>query len=160
MSDRYEPTSDFLKLVIAEQAPLSGAEGAQENLRRLIALTADADRTNRDWAVLLLSQEEVDGPDVREALLRAARDEDDIVQAEAVLGLAQRDASLALPFVQAALTAETVAAPTLEAAALCAHPSLIADLKVWAEPSDDTYIDALAAEALAACAAASSPPQQ
>ena len=45
MSDRYEPTSDFLKLVIAEQAPLSGAEGAQDNLRRLIALTADAEVT-------------------------------------------------------------------------------------------------------------------
>ncbi|PVM92114.1 lyase [Caulobacter radicis] len=159
MSDRYEPTSDFLKLVIAEQAPLSGAKGADENLRRLIALTADADRSNRDWAVLLLSQEEVDGPEVREALLRAAEDEDDIVRAEAMLGLAQRDANLALPFVQAALAAEAVAGPALEAAALCAHPSLVADLKVWAEPSDEAYIDALAADALAACEAAASPPE-
>ncbi|PLR25131.1 lyase [Caulobacter zeae] len=157
MSDRYEPTSDFLKLVRAEQAPLSGAEEAEENLRRLIALTADADRSNRDWAVLLLSQEEVDGPDIREALLRAASDEDEVVRAEAVLGLAGREPAIALPFVRQALAGQGVTPPMLEAAALCADPSLIEDLRVWAEPSDNPYIDKLAAEALRACEATTSP---
>jgi hypothetical protein len=38
----------------------------------------------------------------------------------------------------------------LEAAAIRAHPSLITDLRVWAEPSAEPYIDRLTAEALAA----------
>ncbi len=153
MREAYEPASDFLKAVIAETVPLSAAEGAEENLRRLIDLTRDADRSNRDWAVLLLAQEEIDTPAVRAALLHAARDEDEVVRAEAVLGLAEREPATALPFVQQALAGQTVTPPMLEAAALCADPSLVEDLRVWAEPSDNPYIDRLAAEALAACQA-------
>jgi hypothetical protein len=154
MQAPYMPSSDFLKAVIAETVPLRDAPDAEDNLRRLIALTRDEDRANRDWAVLLLAQEEIDTPAVREVLLRAAGDGDEVVWAEAISGLAQRDPNIALPFVQQALAAESVIAPVLEAATLCAHPSLVADLKIWAEPSDDPYIDALAAEALAACKAA------
>jgi hypothetical protein len=44
---------------------------------------------------------------VRDALLYAARDTDEDVRAEAISGLAQRDAKLALSFVQDALDAET-----------------------------------------------------
>jgi len=39
----------------------------------------------------------------------------------------------------------------LEAAALCADPSLIADLRIWSEASDQPYVDRLAADALKAC---------
>lgn len=151
MLERYEPPSDFLKAVIAEEVPLTGSQFAHANLCRLIELTRDPDRANRDWATLLLSQEGGDPPAVCAALLRAASDEDEVVRAEAVLGLASRDPEAALPFVQAALCADTVAMPMLEAAAVCAHPSLITDLRVWAEPSDQAFADALAAEALAAC---------
>jgi len=72
------------------------------------------------------------------------------VRAEAVCGLAKRDPPVALPLIQEALRAESVAIPILEAATLCPHPSLIEDLRIWAEPSDHGYADALAAEALAA----------
>ncbi|MDP9103688.1 MAG: hypothetical protein M3N05_06765 [Pseudomonadota bacterium] len=67
------------------------------------------------------------------------------------MGLAKRAPSLALPLVQEALRGESITAPMLEAAVLCAHSSLIPDLRVWAEPSDEPYIDAVAVEALAAC---------
>ena len=151
MSERYEPPSDFLKAAIAEDIPLAGGPLAEENLHRLIELTRDPDRANRDWATLLLSQEGGDAPAVRAALLQAASDEDDMVRAEAVLGLASRDPEAALPFVQEALRGKAVTIPMLEAAALCAHPSLIADLRVWAEPSNEPLADKLAADALAAC---------
>lgn len=114
-------------------------------------LTRDQDRTNRDWATLLLSQEGGDTPAVRAALLGATKDEDEFVRAEAILGLASRDPVIALPFVLEALGAKQIAIPVLEAAAICAHPSLIPDLKIWAEPSDDPFADELAAAALAAC---------
>jgi HEAT repeat protein len=151
VSERYEPPSDFLKAVIAEQVPLIGGEYAEANLRQLIDLTRDPDTANRDWATLLLSQEGANTPDVRAALVQAASDEDAVVRAEAVLGLAHRDPEAALPFVQEALQGAAVTVPVLEAAAICAHPSLITDLRVWAEPSDEPYADRLAAEALAAC---------
>ena len=151
MLDRYEPTSDFLKAIVAEEVLLSGSELAEENLRQLIELTRDDDHSNRDWATFLLAQEETDIPVVRAALLHAATDDDNVVRAEAVWGLAKRDVQLALPFVQAALRADAVAIPMLEAAAICAHPSLIPDLRIWAEPSDNPFADQLAAEALAAC---------
>ena len=150
MGERYEPTSDFLQAVIAEDAPLSGSAMAEENLRRLIGLMRDEDHSNRDWATFLLAQEEIDTPDVRDALIRAAKDDDEMVRAEAVLGLAKRDPILALPFAQQALHADTVASPMLEAAALCAHASLIADLRIWAKHSDQRFAE-LAADALAAC---------
>jgi HEAT repeat protein len=151
MRKGYLPTSEFLKAVIAEEVPLSGSELAEANLNELIKLTRDEDRANRDWATFLLAQEETDTAAIRDALTRAAKDEDDVVRAEAVLGLAQRDPLLALPLVQEALGADAITVPMLEAAALCAHPSLIADLRVWAQPSDMPYADELAAEALAAC---------
>lgn len=151
MRDRYEPASDFLKAVAAEEAPLSGSQWAEMNLHRLIELTRDADRSNRDWATFLLAQEETDTPVIRDALLHAAKDDDEIVRSEAVLGLAMRDRLLALPFVQEGLRADTVTIPMLEAAAICAHPSLIADLRIWAKPSDAPFVDEAAADALVAC---------
>jgi HEAT repeat protein len=150
MSERYEPTSDFLCAIINEDVPLSGSKMAEDNLRRLIDMTRDEDLSNRDWATFLLAQQETDTPAVRDALIRATADEDGMVRAEAVLGLAMRDPLLALPFVQQALRAATVDIPMLEAAALCAHPSLIEDLREWAKPSDQRRVDKLAAEALAA----------
>jgi HEAT repeat protein len=151
MSERYEPPSDFLKAVVAEEVPLTDGEFADANLHQLIELTHDRNRANRDWAVLLLAQSGSDTPTVRAALLEAANDEDDFVRAEAVLGLANRDREVALPFVQAALKGDAITVPILEAAAICAHPSLIPDLRVWAEPSNEPYTDALAADALTAC---------
>lgn len=151
MADRYEPTSDFLKAVAAKEVPLSGSQWAELNLERLIAMTRDNDPSNRDWATFLLAQEELDTTAVRAALLHAAKDGDEVVRAEAVLGLARRDRVLALPFVQQGLRADTVAIPMLEAAAICAHSSLIEDLRIWTKPSNEPLADKVATNALAAC---------
>ncbi|WHU01612.1 MULTISPECIES: HEAT repeat domain-containing protein [unclassified Sphingomonas] len=145
--ERYEPSSALLKAILAEEQALAD----DANLEQVIALTRDDDASNRDWATMLLAQEEIDTPAVREALFRAASDEEDVIRGEAMLGLAIRDPEIALPLVQEALGGESVCAPMLEAALLCAHPSLIGDLRIWAEPSDMPLLDDLAGEALAAC---------
>lgn len=149
--DRYEPPSDFLKSLIDDEGPLLGSD-AEPNV--LIELTRDEDAANRDWATLLLAQQDIDTPDVREALLGAADDENEVVRAEAVLGLAQRDKVLALPLLQRELAGESVSLPLLEATSVVAHPSLAADLRAFAEPSGNDLLDALAIEALQACEAA------
>ncbi|PSJ36488.1 lyase [Sphingomonas deserti] len=151
MGERYEPTSDFLKAIIAEEVPLFGDEYGERNLRRLIAMTRDADLSNRDWATMLLSHEEIDTPDVRAALLAAARDQDDAVRAEAMLGLARRDKVLALPLIREALAGDFACMAVFEAAELVADPSLIEALAQWTEPSENAFLDQLAREALAAC---------
>ncbi|MEE3626103.1 HEAT repeat domain-containing protein [Nitrospirillum sp. BR 11752] len=150
MNEWYEPPSPFLQDFIAEKVSLSGDGGAAA-LGRLMDLTMDCDPINRDWAVFLLAQADIDTPAVRDVLLRATEDEIEIVRAEAILGVAKVDPASALPLVRRALVAEHVTIPVLEAAALCRHPSLIDDLRVWAEPSSELSVDAAAREALDAC---------
>ena len=153
LMDRYEPPSPFLQSLIVEDAPLTGAEG-ESNRRRLMSLMRDEHPANRDWATLLLAQQDVDTDEVRQALLAAAEDENEHVRAEAILGLAQRDRSLALPLIRRELVQERVAVPLFEAAALVADASLVDDLRDFAVPSDDAFLDELAAKALNACEAA------
>lgn len=156
MTERYEPASDFLKAIIAEEVPLSGSPMAEQNMQRLIGMTADNDTSNRDWATLLLALENDDTPEIRAALLAAAHDENDVVRAEAVLGIARRDAKLALPLVLNELTNRQASMAVFEAAALVADPALIDSLRPWTEPSEYGWLDDLAREALAACKNASS----
>jgi hypothetical protein len=151
MTKRYEPASDFLKAVAAEGVPLSGSAFADANMQKLIAMTRDNDVSNRDWATMLLASEETDTPEIREALLSAANVENDVVRAEALVGIAQRDRGLALPLVLKALSGEWVSMPVFEAAELVADPALVDVLRPWTEPSDDEWLDQLAREALAAC---------
>lgn len=120
-------------------------------MQLLIAMTRDEDRSNRDWATMLLSQTEADTPEVRAALLVAANDEYDIVRAEALLGLSTRDAGLALPLVIEALCGESASMPVFEAAEIIADPALVEYLQPWIEPSDDAFVDDCARKALAAC---------
>jgi HEAT repeat protein len=151
MSEDYYPNSDFLNAIIAEDVPLIGSAFADANLRRLIALTRDDDLSNRDWALMLLAQQDIDTPEVREALLIAMADGEEIVRAEALLGLAQRDPKLALPYAIAALSSNSVSVPVFEAVALIADAALIEYVRPWVEASDDSWIDKLAREALEAC---------
>ena len=151
MSERYEPPSNFLKALIADEVPLTGGTFADENLRHLIEMTRDNDLANRDWATTLLAQQEIDTPEVREALLNAAGDEDNVVRAEALLGLAQRDKALALPLVKAALLGDVACMPLFEAAETIADPSLVPFLNAWTEPSGDKFLDGCALDALVAC---------
>lgn len=148
---KYEPKSDALKAYAASEASTSDNPPSEENLRLLIAMTEDDDRSNRDWAAFLLSICVIDTPEVREALLKAADDDDQYVRGEAILGIAKRDPELALPFVQRALSQDWVSLQIFEAAALLAHQSLVEDLRHFLGPSDDKFLDDLAAEALNAC---------
>jgi HEAT repeat protein len=151
MSEDYYPASDFLKAIIGEDVALKGSAFADENLQRLIGMTRDDDPTNRDWATMLLSQQDIDTPKVREALLRAVTDKEEIVRAEALLGLAQRDTRLALPYAIIALSSDCVSVPVFEAVALIADAALTEHVRPWAEASGDDWIDRLAQEALEAC---------
>ncbi len=154
MTRSTAPTAPRLQALAAADWPQDGpvvAEMAEE----LIEFLTDADVANRDWATFLLAQSAADGADVREALIRAASDRDPVVRGEAVLGLARRDAGLALPLVRAGLSAQAVSLPLLEAARLCAHPMLILDLEYWARPSSNRLADMAATEALFACRAGS-----
>jgi HEAT repeat protein len=145
MPTAYAPASEFLQGFTGDRSL------AESDIGQLIILMRDKDASNRDWATFLIASEDFDTPAIRGALLVAARDDSENVRAEAILGLARRDPALALPLVQEALRADHAQIPMFEAAELCAHPSLIADLRVWAEPSDEPYVDKHAADALAAC---------
>ncbi len=151
VSERYEPPSDFLKAVIDDDVPLVGGDFASANLRRLIEMTRDDHPANRDWATLLLSQQDLDTPEVRDALLRAAEDENDAVRAEAIRGLARRDKGLALPPLRRELARTSVTLPIFEAATLIADPSLAGDLRAFASPSGDEFLDRCVLDALEAC---------
>jgi hypothetical protein len=155
MNDTYEPTSDFLKAIVAETVPLSGGVLANANLDRLIAMTRDDDLSNRDWATMLLAQLDQDTPTIRSALLAAVRDRDAGVSAEALLGLARRDRQLALPHAIATLCGEQACMAVFEAAEIIADRSLVEYLVPWTEPSGDEWLDDLARAALTACQQAS-----
>jgi hypothetical protein len=151
MTDRHAPSSDFLKAVVADDLPLSTEGDGAANLDRLIALTRDPDRANRDWATFLLASEDVDDAAVRQALLDAAQDGDATIRAEAIFGLTRRDRELALPLVRKALEENVVHYPIFEAAALLADPSLVESLSGFTGPSDEPHLDQCASGALSAC---------
>ena len=151
MTGGYEPTSNFLALVLNDDAPLTGSEQAEANLRRVIALTTDEDDSNRDWATFILGNSDVDTPVIRAALTARADDPIERVRAEAIRGLARKDRLLALPFVQRALECKSATANGFEAAALFADPALVDLLTNFAEPTDDESMDKLVNDALLAC---------
>lgn len=151
MSDRYLPPSVFLQEAINEKVPFGEGDIGDINLNRLIDLTRDEDAANRDWATLLLAQLEMDTPDVRDALLRSASDENVYVRGEAILGLSQLDRSVALPLLQKELRGEIVTVQLLEAAVIVADKTLVPDLEAFAEPSDNPSLDSFVSEAIAAC---------
>ena len=107
MREGYQPASEFLKAFVGnEQRAVS-----ETDLGQLVTLTLDADASNRDWATFLLAQKDFDTPAIRAALIHATSDTDANVWAEAIWGLAKRDPHLALPLVQEALRADSVAIP-------------------------------------------------
>lgn len=124
MTERYLPSSPFLLDSVAENVALCSGPDAEDNLRALIFLTGDEEAINREWAVYLLAEDGMDTPAIRDALLRAAKDSDAAVRAEAILGLAQRDTALALPLVVSELRGDDPLPPVVEAAELCGLPQL------------------------------------
>ena len=147
--DRYQPNSDFLKSVIADDIPFVGEFGGK-NLDRLIGFTEDIDRSNRDWAMLLLSQTEFDTPQVRCALFRGATDCDSDIRCEAILGLAQRNVPDAKLLVEKLLREEVVGMMAVEASGFVADSDLLPileELRSWWDVDPE-----LLGGAIAACA--------
>lgn len=151
MLDPYLPQSDFLLSVIDQKVQFGEGDLGDANLNHLLTLTRDPNAANRDWATLLLAQLQLDRADVREALIVAASDPEMSVRAEAVLGLAMINKSLALPFVRQELSGPSVSMPLLEAASIVADSSLVEDLEAFAVPSDNPLFDDLVIAALRAC---------
>lgn len=154
MDEPYLPQSDFIWMAANDEVPLTGSDAAEQNLRLLIAFTRDPDVSNRDWATMTLAMQEIDTPEVREALLTATEDDDAAVRAEALLGLAQRDRESALPLVERELLRGQCAYGTFQAATLLAHPSLLDALSDWTDKGGASWIDAEISDAIAACEAA------
>jgi hypothetical protein len=151
MNDGYEPTSSFLTWVLSEEAPLTGSEQAEANLRRVITLTTDDDVSNRDWATFILGNHDLDTPAIREALVARADDPDELVRAEAIRGLARKDRLLALPFIQRALGAASAMVDVFEAAAIVADASLVEPVRQFARNTNTDWTGDVVREALQAC---------
>lgn len=154
MNEPYVPKSDFICMVVNEDAPLSESAAAEHNLWLLIALTRDADKSNRDWATMVLAQQDLDTPHVRNALLAATNDSDARVRAEALQGLAERDKEVALPLVEHELNQNECGYGTFQAARIIANPLLLDGLRAWAGKGSAPWIDDEIQDVIAACEAA------
>jgi len=158
-SEEYRPPSAFLQQLIDEEPALAGDADADAKLAELIALTRDADPANRDWALLLLGQSEVETPEALAALVAGMDDEEHEAALEALIGVAMRAPALALPRVRELLDGDTVDSMALEAAAYVADPSLLPLLEAIGrevEDDDDVFTTVLA-EAIEACTRGSAP---
>lgn len=87
------------------------------------------------------AQADADTPEIRAALLVTARDENDFVRSEALVGLASRDRKLALPLVIDALKGEAASVALFQAAGLVADARLVEHLVPRTDPSGDEWID-------------------
>lgn len=151
MEEGYTPTADFLVMVANKEIPLTGSDLADRNLRTLIAYTRDDDVSNRDWATMLLAQQEIDTPEIRQTLLSAAADEDACVRGEALQGLAERNAGMAIPLLRRELEQNDCAYATFQAARIVADPSLLKGLRLWVGRGGAPWIDDEITGAIAAC---------
>jgi hypothetical protein len=151
MDGGYTPKADFLVMVANDEIPLVGSVLAAHNLQTLIAYTRDDDVSNRDWATMLLAQQQIDTPEIRTALLAATTDDDACVRGEALQGLAERDPDLVTPLLISELMRDDCAYATFQAARIVADPTLWEHLRPWAGRGGATWIDAEIVDAISAC---------
>jgi HEAT repeat protein len=97
-----------------------------DTVRALVTLSADADDDVRDWACFALGTQlsEVDEPEVRNALAARLDDPHDDTRCEALLGLARRRDTRALPVLHERLARENVYSLEIDAAGALGHASL------------------------------------
>lgn len=152
-SEDYRPPSAFLQHLIDEEPALSGGPAEDARAAQLIALTRDADPANRDWALLVLAQSELETPEALAALVAGMDDDEHDAALEALIGVAMRAPALALPRVAELLDGDTIDSMTLEAAAYVADPSLVPALEAIGEEveDDDDAFTTLLAEAIESC---------
>lgn len=128
MAERYLPASEFLNCVLADEITLDASILERANLRTLLQMVDDPDRSNRDWATFLIAGLPFDSPEIREALLQAANDADIDTRDEAIVGLARRDRATAIERLKPLLT-EEIGVVLLEAATILGDSSLLPALK-------------------------------
>jgi hypothetical protein len=151
MSERYLPASEFLNYVIAGEIAFEDSPLAEANLRQLLEMVDDSDRSNRDWAAFVISGLPLDTPEIRDALLKAADGGDPDTRDEAIIGLARRDRHAALIRL-APLLNEELGVMLLEAATILGDPSLVPALKEMENwEGEDNQIREQLRLAIAAC---------
>ncbi len=157
--EEYRPPSPFLQRLIDDEPELSGSAEADARAELLIAATRDADSANRDWALMMLAQSEIETPQALAALIAGMDDAEHEAGLEALIGVAIRAPELALPRVKALLDEDIVDSMTLEAAAYVADPSLLPYLEAIGSEveDDDDGFTTLLAEAVEACSTGKRP---
>lgn len=142
----YRPSSALLCRIVDDEAEIGA------HLDAVIALTRDADASNRDWALLLLAQSELDTPEILAALVAGLDDAHAEARLEALIGVAMREPETALPHVATLLEGDTVDSMALEAAAYVASPSLLPALEaIAAFGEEDDLFGTMLREAIEAC---------
>ncbi|WP_426749747.1 HEAT repeat domain-containing protein [Myxococcus sp. Y35] len=121
---------------------------APEAVATLIRLSADEDRDVRDWATFGLGSlmEDVDTPQLRDALAARLGDEDKEIVGEALVGLAARKDPRAVEPVRAALLGSQVTVYALEAAASLGDPEfypLLLAIRDSPAPADSYFLSVL-----------------
>ncbi|MBJ6761929.1 HEAT repeat domain-containing protein [Myxococcaceae bacterium JPH2] len=115
-----------------------------EALAVLIRLSADQDRDVRDWATFSLGslREDLDTPELRDALAARLHEEDSETFGEALVGLATRKDPRAVEPARAALGGGRVTVYVLEAASALGEPSfypLLIALRDSRAPADEHF---------------------
>ncbi|QIL02607.1 lyase [Sphingomonas sinipercae] len=148
----YLPASEFLVSIMNEEVVLDDSEFGRANLSLLIGMTKDQDRSNRDYAAMLLGHHGPPTVEVRNALREAAEDEDVYVRGEAIQALVERDRQVAISLVTRELARKTACYAIFQAAADLAETSLAPLLEPFAAKRTGTsHIDSQIDDALAAC---------
>ena len=153
MAEQYLPSSEFLNYVLDDEIVFDDSTFGQKNLHRLLAMVDDSDRSNRDWAAFLIAGLPFDSPEIRQAIVRAADDDDADTRDEALVGLARRDRVVAIERLLPLLT-EDIGIVLLEAATILGDQSLVPALKEieGREGGSEALLNQLR-RALAACEA-------
>lgn len=125
-----DPNAEVRLAVAFTVATISPQPLSPEARVALIRLSRDSDPEVRDWATFGLGTlTDVDGPDVRAALLERAEDVHHGARAEALYGLAVRRDPRAVPHLIRALQSPLVGGLEVDAAAVAADPRLLPALQ-------------------------------
>ncbi len=113
----------------------------EQAISTLIELSADEDKTVRDWATFGLGKMiDTDTNVIRDTLAERLADEDENIRAEALFGLARRKDEKVIDKLLEQLSADSIGSMSLEAAAEMGHtslcPALLALKQRWHGDSD------------------------
>jgi HEAT repeat protein len=136
-----------------------GGEDNPKAIDALIELSRDSDEDVRDWATFALgTQSDLDTPAIRTALFERLSDSDGITRGEAMVGLARRKDSRAVPAILEALNPQHLTSCfepredlVLEAAAEIADPRLLPALLVLEPHPDYQGLHEAVADAIGCC---------